>query len=36
MHNARADHTATLLHNGHVLSAGGDNNGGELDSAELF
>lgn len=36
MTTARADHTATLLHNGHVLVAGGDNNGGELDSAELF
>jgi hypothetical protein len=36
MNNARADHTATLLHNGHVLAAGGDNNSGELDSAELF
>lgn len=36
MHNPRADHTATLLHNGHVLAAGGDNNSGELDSAELF
>jgi hypothetical protein len=36
MNNARADHTATLLHNGRVLATGGDNNGGELDSAELF
>ena len=36
MQNARADHTATLLHNGHVLAAGGDNNSGELSSAELF
>jgi N-acetylneuraminic acid mutarotase len=36
MHNARADHTATLLHNGHVLAAGGDNTSGELSSAELF
>jgi len=36
MKNARADHTATLLHNGHVLAAGGDNNSGELSSAELF
>jgi N-acetylneuraminic acid mutarotase len=33
---ARADHTATLLHNGHVLAAGGDNATGELGSAELF
>ena len=36
MKNARADHTATLLHNGHVLAAGGDNTSGELSSAELF
>ncbi len=36
MKTARADHTATLLHNGHVLAAGGDNNSGELSSAELF
>lgn len=36
MKNARAGHTATLLHNGHVLAAGGDNNSGELSSAELF
>jgi len=36
MNNARVDHTATLLHNGHVLAAGGDNANGELSSAELF
>jgi N-acetylneuraminic acid mutarotase len=36
MKNARADHTATLLHTGHVLAAGGDNTSGELASAELF
>ncbi|HET9408761.1 MAG TPA: kelch repeat-containing protein [Candidatus Sulfotelmatobacter sp.] len=36
MKTARADHTATPLHNGHVLAAGGDNNNGELSSAELF
>ena len=36
MNNARVDHTATLLNNGHVLAAGGDNNNGELSSAELF
>ena len=28
MNSARADHTATLLHSGHVLAAGGDNNSG--------
>jgi N-acetylneuraminic acid mutarotase len=36
MNNARVDHTATMLNNGHVLAAGGDNNNGELSSAELF
>jgi N-acetylneuraminic acid mutarotase len=36
MKNARVDHTAILLTNGHVLAAGGDNAGGELSSAELF
>jgi N-acetylneuraminic acid mutarotase len=36
MKSARADHSATLLHNGHVLAAGGDNANGELSSAELF
>lgn len=36
MKNARVDHTATLLNNGHVLAAGGDNASGELSSAELF
>jgi N-acetylneuraminic acid mutarotase len=36
MKNARVDHTATLLTNGHVLAAGGDNASGELSSAELF
>lgn len=36
MKTARADHSATLLHNGHVLAAGGDNISGELSSAELF
>lgn len=36
MKNARVDHTATLLHNGHVLAAGGDNATNELSSAELF
>jgi N-acetylneuraminic acid mutarotase len=36
MKNARADHTATLLHNGHVLVTGGDNTSGELATAELF
>jgi hypothetical protein len=36
MKTARADLTATLLHNGHVLAAGGDNTSGELSSAELY
>lgn len=36
MYNARVDHTATLLNNGHVLAAGGDNATGELGSAELY
>ena len=36
MKTARADHTATLLHTGHVLAAGGDNTSGELATAELF
>ena len=36
MVDARVDHTATLLHNGHILAAGGDNVSGELSSAELF
>ena len=36
MKAARADHTATLLANGHVLAAGGDNTNGELSSAELY
>jgi N-acetylneuraminic acid mutarotase len=36
MVDARVDHTATLLHNGHILAAGGDNASGELSSAELF
>jgi N-acetylneuraminic acid mutarotase len=36
MKNARVDHTAILLTNGHVLAAGGDNAVGELSSAELF
>ncbi len=36
MVDARVDHTATLLHNGHVLAAGGENVSDELSSAELF
>src|SRR5215469_1676022 len=36
MANARADHTATLLNNGHVVAAGGDNANGELSRAELY
>jgi hypothetical protein len=34
--NARVDHTSTVLANGHVLDAGGDNATNELSSAELF
>ena len=34
--NARVDHTATLLNNGHVLVAGGDDANNELSSAELY
>ena len=34
--NARVDHTSTVLANGHVLDAGGDNANNELSSAELF
>src|SRR5579859_900105 len=34
--NARVDHTSTLLANGHVLDAGGDNANNELSSAELY
>ncbi len=37
MNVARIDHTATLLANGEVLVAGGDNNtDGYLSSAELY
>lgn len=36
MNNARVDHSATLLHNGHVLVAGGDNANNELSSTELY
>jgi len=36
LNNARVDHSSTLLHNGHVLTAGGDNGNGELSSAELY
>jgi len=34
--NARVDHSSTLLANGHVLDAGGDNANNELSSAELY
>jgi hypothetical protein len=34
--NARVDHTSTVLANGHILDAGGDNANNELSSAELF
>jgi hypothetical protein len=36
MSTARAYHTATLLPNGKVLVAGGQNSGGVVNSAELF
>src|SRR2546421_5632097 len=36
MASGRENHTATLLQDGRVLVAGGDNAGGWLDSAELF
>jgi N-acetylneuraminic acid mutarotase len=34
--NARVDHTSTVLSNGKVLDAGGENANNELSSAELF
>lgn len=36
LNTARADHTATLLPNGQVLVAGGENSAGILSSAELY
>jgi hypothetical protein len=36
LNTARASQTATLLDNGMVLIAGGDNSGGYLATAELY
>lgn len=36
LNTARERHTATLLANGQVLVVGGQGNGGDLDSAELY
>ena len=36
MSDARFDHTASVLQNGMVLVAGGDNGPDELNSAELY
>jgi N-acetylneuraminic acid mutarotase len=36
MSHARAGHTSTVLHNGHVVNAGGSDAVNELDSAELY
>jgi hypothetical protein len=36
LNSARVNHTATLLNNGEVLAAGGNDNAGTLASAELY
>ena len=36
MNYGRAEHTASVLTNGKVLVAGGDNGSGYLNSAELY
>ncbi len=36
MNNEQGRHTASILKNGRVLVAGGSNDGGYLDNAELY